>query len=173
MRYVIQATDKKIRSNTLIAIDNMSPPVSKNKTDPANSTLTDSNLTSYLQNSNNFHHEQIKQGLGKHSIVLKEVVINDKKAQKKYLEHSSNLNGPGNANDVVIAGQFPLGCPLFTDCIAGHMHGIRFIGGTPYYEGFPVLVMIDGVEVYTGSHPGIGGGAVCLDPKIRLPQLIL
>jgi len=154
MRYVIQATDKKIRSNTKIAIDNIPPPgVSKNKTDGKIKWSDD--LLAFLQSSKDFHLEQIKQGMGKTTIVLKEVVVIDKKAPSKYLGHSSNLNGPGNANDVITAGQFPVGCPVFTDCIAGHMHGIKFIGGTPYYEGLPVLVMIDGVEIYTGTHAGI------------------
>jgi TonB-dependent SusC/RagA subfamily outer membrane receptor len=146
MRYVIQATDKQVRKNTLIELDNKLPKVSGNKNAPDGNIKESDSLTAYLNFSNNFHQEQLKQGIGKHAIALKEVVIKDKK-DKKYLKHSDNLNGPGVANDIITADKLPLGCPVFKDCIVGHLHGIQYLDGNFYYGFFPTLVMIDGVEI--------------------------
>jgi hypothetical protein len=127
MQYVIQATDKNIRRNSIIEIDNAKPPVlSKNKNTPGNWIIPDSILSNYLQSSERFHHEQLKQGLGSHVIALKEVQIKEKKAPLKYLKHSSNLNGPGVADQVVTADQLPVGCPIITQCLGSVLINVKF-----------------------------------------------
>jgi hypothetical protein len=147
IRYIIQATDKQVRKNTLIEIENERPPkLGENKNAPdGNIKESDSSIV-YLDFSNNFHREQLKQGIGKHAIILKEVTIKEKK-ELKYVKHSSNLNGPGNANDVITADQIPPGCPVFKDCIVGHLHGIQYFNGNFYYGFFPTLVLLDGIEI--------------------------
>jgi hypothetical protein len=137
MRYIIQAADKKFKGNSVISIDNTMAPISKHSM----ATSTDSNfnaaLSTYRLSSDSFHTEQDKQGLGRHAIALKELAIKGKKPLK-YLEHSANLRGPGNADQVVTADQLPLGCPVFTDCMKGILYGIDFER---------VLLVIDGVTL--------------------------
>jgi TonB-dependent SusC/RagA subfamily outer membrane receptor len=156
MRYIIQATDEQVRKNTLIEINDVKPPkLSGNKNAPDGNIKESDSLTPYLNFSSNFQREQLKQGIGKQVILLKEVAIKGK-AEKKYLKHSDNLNGPGMANEVITADQLPPGCPVLTDCLAGHLHGIQFINGMPYYERLQTLVMIDGIQINAVSsdqHP--------------------
>jgi TonB-dependent SusC/RagA subfamily outer membrane receptor len=147
MRYVIQATDKQVRKNALIEIEKERPPkISENKNAPDGNIKESDSSTVYLDFNNNFHREQLKQGIGKHAIILKEVTIKEKK-ELKYVKHSSNLNGPGNANDVITADQIPPGCPIFKDCIIGHLHNIKYFNGNFYSGFFPVLVLLDGIEI--------------------------
>jgi TonB-dependent SusC/RagA subfamily outer membrane receptor len=151
MRYMIQATDKQVRKNTLIEIDKVKPPkLTGNKNAPDGTIKQSDNLITYLNFSTGFHQEQLKQGINKHAIMLKEVSVKDK-AQKKYLHHSDNLNGAGNANEVITADQLPLGCPVLVDCILGRLHGIKFVDGTPFYGNLyghmETAVFIDGVEI--------------------------
>ncbi|MGZ3767159.1 MAG: TonB-dependent receptor, partial [Mucilaginibacter sp.] len=110
----------------------------------------DSFMITYLNFSRNFHQDQQRQGIGKNTVMLKEIVIKEKR-QQKYLKGSTNLNGAGNANDVITADQLSQGCPILLDCIKGRLHGIEFVNGTPYYGNLlghmETAVMIDGVEV--------------------------
>jgi TonB-dependent SusC/RagA subfamily outer membrane receptor len=151
IRYIIQATDKELRKNTWVKIDEATPPeLNKSKNVPDRHISPAGDQLSYLNFANNFHQEQLKLGIGKHAIALKEVVIKNK-IKPKYLEHSSNLNGAGNANQVITADQLPRGCPVLTDCIAGRMGRIHFSKGTPYLIGMighnESAVFIDGVEI--------------------------
>lgn len=152
-RYIIQATDKNVKKNTLIEIDNVAPPdLKENKNIPDQYIKKAEDMMAYLALSNEFHREQLKRGIGEHDVRLKEIVIKDK-TQRKYLKNSSNLNGAGNANHVITTDQLPLGCPVLTDCITGSLGRIRFFNGTPYLTGqtgdMESAVFIDGVEVTT------------------------
>jgi TonB-dependent SusC/RagA subfamily outer membrane receptor len=151
MHYVIQAADKQLRAKTIINIDRELPPgIDKNDFANDGGAANDTDLVAFAKLNQRFHQEQIRQGIGKHSILLKEVVIKDK-GKQKYLGHSSNPNGPGNANHVITADQLPPGCLVLTDCIKGSLGRIEFYGGTPYMGGLyghmETAVFIDGVEV--------------------------
>jgi hypothetical protein len=137
MRYIIQAADKKFKGNSIINIDNTMAPISKHWVVPAVDSNFNVALPTYRLSSDSFHTEQDKQGLGRNAIPLKEVAIKSKKPLK-YLEHSANLRGPGNADQVVTADQLPLGCPVFTDCMKGILYGIDFER---------VLLVIDGATL--------------------------
>ncbi|HEX3386653.1 MAG TPA: carboxypeptidase regulatory-like domain-containing protein, partial [Mucilaginibacter sp.] len=156
MRYIIQAADKELRAKTTVTIDRKLPPaIDRNSFINDDKIADDTALIAYAELNRHFHQEQIKQGIGKHAVLLKEVVIKDK-GKQKYLGHSSNLNGPGNANHVITADQLPPGCPVLTDCITMYLGRIEFYGGTPYMGGLyghmETAVFIDGVEV-TGRPP--------------------
>jgi hypothetical protein len=58
-------------------------------------------LSSYVQNSKQFFDEQDKYGYHNKGYMLKEVVVKDKKTTP--FEHSQNLNGKGNADQVITA----------------------------------------------------------------------
>jgi hypothetical protein len=61
-------------------------------------------LMVYEQNSKRYLDELEKYGINKHRVMLKEVVIEDKKVIP--FEHSDNLNGRGNADQVLDAAYF-------------------------------------------------------------------
>lgn len=56
-------------------------------------------LSAYLASNKELYRQERKYGLINHAIVLKEVTVHDVRMPK--LKHSSNLNGPGNANLVI------------------------------------------------------------------------
>lgn len=146
-RYIIQATDKRLRQKTLIQLDRTIPPeITTNRYVPDESVNESNNLSAYFNFNKKFHQQQINRGIGKQSILLKEITVRETKI-KMAVKHSANLNGPGTANDVITAEQLPKGCLVFADCIAGHLHGIKYGGQNFYYGFFPTLVLIDGVEV--------------------------
>ena len=173
MRYVLQATDKSLRNKTVIHIDRKPPPkIGENIVLADTGTRSYAPLISYYKFNKQFQEQQIKRGFGKHTIVLNEVVIKEKTQRKKWLANSANLNGAGNANDVITADQIPLGCVSIVAAISGRLHGIQFYGGTPYLGGLvghmETSVFIDGIEVrspvmfksdYNPLNPGTTGSA--------------
>ena len=147
IRYIIQASDKEVRKKRFIDLDQHKYQKITEATVPGDTAAKgNQQLLTFFNLSNTFHQEQIKHGIGRHSIALQGVTIKDK-AEKKYLKNSGNLNGPGNANVVITADQLPLGSRTFKDAVIGHLHGIKYVNGNFYYGRFPTLVLLDGVEI--------------------------
>jgi TonB-dependent SusC/RagA subfamily outer membrane receptor len=148
MRYIIQASDKEARKKSFIAIDQHKYQKINEPTIASDSAAKENaQMLAFTNFSNTFHQQQIKQGIGSHGIALKGITVKAK-AEKKYLKNSENLNGPGNANDVVTADQLPPAAPTFKDAIIGHLHGIQYVNGNFYYGMFPSLVILDGIEIH-------------------------
>ena len=102
-------------------------------------------LSNYVQSSKDLFNQQLKYGLAKHTIVLKEVVITDKRIK---LKNSSNLNGPGNADQVLVGDQIPFGCFSLDQCLQGVLMGVVFRNGVPYStRGGMMTVSLDGVFI--------------------------
>lgn len=96
----------------------------------------------------------------KNGIMLNQVNIKAKANNPfgVHLNHSANLNGPGNA-DQVIMGDKLIGCPTLADCLVSKMHGVRIKyggDGTPVFFSIhtpialngntkPMAVLIDGI----------------------------
>ena len=77
------------------------------------------------------HNARLKQDSLKNGIQLKEVKIKSSVIHKPDLAYSANLNGPGNA-DQVIMGDALVNCVNLADCLNGKVFGIRFKGGAAY-----------------------------------------
>jgi hypothetical protein len=123
VRFIIQSRKDKNNKNVKIDLDSIgSAPVNPDKNLPAQKLNIDTDLSAYLANSRSVYNEQIKYGIGNHVIALKEVKIKD----KKVLPNSSNLNGPGNADQVVLAKDFNTGCPTIANCLQGKLIGVFF-----------------------------------------------
>ncbi|HEY4326599.1 MAG TPA: TonB-dependent receptor [Mucilaginibacter sp.] len=187
VKFVIQARTVKDRKNVQIELDDIVPQkVGPDKNAPDLVINITDGHSLFLQNSKNWYAGQLKYGLTNNSILLKEVEIKAKKINPA--EHSSNLNGPGNADQVLSGDNIASGCAQISDCLAGRLSGVVFRNGTPYLTRslhIPMNVIIDGlhadtdmlntinandiasIEVlrnieYTSIYGGQGGGGVLI-----------
>jgi len=123
-------------------------------------------LQNYLQTEKAKYEAEVKYNIGNHSALLKEVTVNTSKPKTEReikvaqaVEFSSNLNGKGNADQVVIAEDFAEGCHTLQECLAGKLLGVVFIGGYPYTNRpitfdpskrstsgrIPMMLVVDGI----------------------------
>jgi hypothetical protein len=146
VKFVIQARTDKNHKNVQIDLDDIKPQgASHYKNAPRFEVNVYDGLSNYVQASKDLFNQQMKYGLAKRTIVLKEVVIKDKRI---LLKNSSNLNGPGNADQVLVGDQIPTGCATFTQCLQGRLFFINFINGVPYStRGGSLTVCVDGVFI--------------------------
>jgi len=149
IKFVVQARTAKDRKNLEIELDNIAPqPVGKNKNSPDIQVNISDGLSPYLQNSKKLFSEQVKYGIGNHTILLKEVVIKDTRTIA--VKHSANLNGPGNADQILtykdLENMGNISLPLI---LQGRLLGVMFRGNVPYSTrgGGAMQVVIDGVYV--------------------------
>ncbi len=150
IRFVLQARNAKGGKNVDIVLDK-SPEqaVVKARNVPAAQSPVTANLIAYLKASKKRLDEEAKYGLGNHTIVLKEVVVTEKR--KPLVPHSSNLNGPGNADQIITSDMLgKLGCATIDQCLQGRLLGVIFQGGVPYSTrsmGRPMQIILDGAYV--------------------------
>jgi hypothetical protein len=149
IKFVVQARTAKDRKNLEIELDNIAPqPAGKNKNAPDIQVNISDGLSPYLQNSKKLFSEQVKYGIGNHTILLKEVVIKDTRTIA--VKHSANLNGPGNADQILtykdLENMGNISLPLI---LQGRLLGVMFRGNVPYSTrgGGAMQVVIDGVYV--------------------------
>ncbi|MGI4728673.1 MAG: hypothetical protein ACRYGB_08890 [Janthinobacterium lividum] len=187
IRFVIQARGASGRKNVEVTLDNVPPQfVTKNKNAPDVSINFNTELAGYLRNSKTQYDDLRKYGLVNRTIMLKEVTISEKKEPVK---NSANLNGSGNADQIVNGDIFrQLGCATIDQCLQGRLLGVIFRGGIPYSTrsfNQPMQIIVDGVYVesdylqvlvptdvatievlrsggYTSIYGGRGGGGVLL-----------
>ncbi|MES2278724.1 MAG: MG2 domain-containing protein [Bacteroidota bacterium] len=148
VRFIVQARTAKDGKNVEIELNSVGvPPVTKNKNAPDIEVSTSSVLSNYLQNSKNQYQEQLKYGLGNHVTALKEVVITEKK--KSVIENSNNLNGAGNADQVIKSDQLST-CPTLEMCLNGRASFVTFRAGLAYSTrspNTPMLIVLDGMSM--------------------------
>jgi hypothetical protein len=185
VRFVVQARTSKNKKDVDIKMDNITPESTSGNNAGFDVNVSD-NLSVYAQNSKQLYDEQRKNGLGNHVISLQEIIIREKKENARY---SSNLNDPGNADQVIQGKEiWGLGCAHLADCLAVRLVGVVFKNGIPYstrdlYR--PMQLIVDGVYTdpgyinslnyvdiqsieilrsgeYTSIYGGSGGGGVFL-----------
>jgi TonB-dependent SusC/RagA subfamily outer membrane receptor len=148
IRLIIQARNAKNKRDVVIHIDSISPPISGNNKNAAAMQVSISDtLSVYAKSSKQLYDMQRRYGVGNHVITLREVIIREKKVA---LKHSANLNGPGNADQVLLARDFRnFGCANLSDCLQGRLLGVIFNNGIPYTtRGYrPMQLIVDGVYV--------------------------
>lgn len=117
----------------------------------------------YAQHSAEEFENWVKQGFKTKVNVIEEVRVDVTVARiKEVTKHSSNLNGPGNADYVVTMYELE-NCINITTCLLGKLPGVMFENGWPYLlnsmfttgasvngGGSPrMLVVVDGLEFGT------------------------
>jgi len=145
-KFVVQARDEKGKKNVEIVLDEVPrQQVSKNKNAPDISLDTNQSMDVYLKNTQKRFEELIKAGKMDNSILLDNVNITVEK--KNPAEHSSNLNGPGNADQVLSAEDLNT-CSNLRICLQGRLMGVIFKNGIPYStrsQNIPMQIIVDGM----------------------------
>jgi hypothetical protein len=146
LKFLIQARNAKNKRDVVIKMDTVPPPTASNYKNAADIAVnTGGAVTVYAQNNKQLYFEQMKAGLGNHVITLKEVLIKEKRIA---LKHSANLNGPGNADQVLLSKDLVnYGCIRLADCLQGRLLGVLFNNGVPVTTrgGGRMLIVIDGM----------------------------
>jgi hypothetical protein len=149
IKFVIQARTAKDRKNLDITLDNVTPqPVGPNKNAPDIQVNINDGASAYLLNSKKLYDEQVKYGIGNHTIVLKEVVIREKRENP--FKNSANLNGAGNADQTLTSKDLQYGGGMLSQVLQGRLNFVIFKGGTPYStrsQNTPMQIVLDGVYV--------------------------
>jgi hypothetical protein len=150
VRFLVQARTAKNGKNIQVDIDNVQQaPTADFKNEPDFLQNGDEGSLAFLRNSNAVYANNIKYGINGRSILLKEVVIKDKRQTP--LKNSENLNGPGNADQVIRAeDQVFAGCADIADCLQGRLFGVVFKNDTPYLVRSlhrPMQIILDGLYV--------------------------
>jgi TonB-dependent SusC/RagA subfamily outer membrane receptor len=148
IRFIVQARTANNKKDVKILLDTIPPGTTfRSGNNPELGIDNRDSLTVYTQASRLLYNAQRQAGVGNHIIPLAEVIIREKKIA---LKHSANLNGPGNADQVLLARDFRnFGCAYLSDCLQGRLLGVTFRNGVPYStRGYrPMQVIIDGVYV--------------------------
>jgi len=148
VKFVIQARNAKDGKNVEIDLDGVSPQiVTTNKNAGDIEVNVNSTLMPYLQNSKTQYDDFLKYGLANKTIMLKGVTISDKK--KSIAPNSDNLNGAGNADQVITSDKLEA-CATLTQCLLGKAYFITFRNGMAYSNrspNTPMLVVLDGMSM--------------------------
>ena len=119
-KFIIQSKTIKDKKNIKLEIDQQGPTLADNgKRFPNPNNNANDSLSVYLANSKKKIEVEIKYNFGKHTKVLKEVVIK----AKKPVSNSSNLNGAGNADHIITAKDMETGCPVMSACLGEKLKG--------------------------------------------------
>ncbi|MDB5086144.1 MAG: TonB-dependent receptor [Mucilaginibacter sp.] len=137
----IQARTANGGKDVKIELDTIAPPLlGTNKDAPDMQVNIYDGLVPLLQNRKNYYDNQLNYGNPNHAIPLKEVVIRERKEPPAMLKHSDNLNGPGNADAVILASDiYKMACRSLADCLRLN---IKIPTDLKW-----VLVIIDGVSM--------------------------
>lgn len=147
-KFIITATSKKDKNRLDIDLDEMDIPINdSNKNFPE---IMNHINTKYLENINStqtYFSELEKAGLMSRSIQLEEVKIT-RTNKKKIVQNSSNLNGSGNA-DQVLTEEDLANCFTLEQCLAGRLAGVRWQNGIPYStrSNGPMQIVLDGMYI--------------------------
>lgn len=161
--YVVNATDAKGSNDVKIKMDSsVAPQVMVKTGEPFAGTKFSSVMLTYLKNSNDQFIEMRKHGLLKNNTsTLKEVVVKTKTLTKiqEAVAPSANLNGPGNADQVLTYMDLN-NCATLAACLPGKIRGVYlkkvFDVETKTWAtlafssiGFdaPMLIIVDGMEM--------------------------
>ncbi len=149
IRFVIQARGTNGKKNVEVTLDQVPPQlVTKNKNSPNVTVNVNTELAGYLRNSKAQYDDLRKYGLANRTIVLKEVTISEKKAP---LKNSSNLNGAGNADQIIRSDDYHFSdYPTIDQALQGRLLGVIFRNGIAYSTrsfNRPMLVVVDGAYV--------------------------
>lgn len=103
----------------------------------------------YLDNLNaskEYFAELERLGVKEKAILIDEVVVT--RRRQKASEYSNNLNGPGNADQILSAEDLST-CTTLEMCLSGRLTGVYFQAGVPYNTrgNVPMQIILDGMYI--------------------------
>ncbi len=147
-KFVVQARDEWGRRNVEVQLDETpGQQVTRNRNAPDATVNVNQSISAYLKNTQEQFEEMEKYGLKERTILLEEVKVT-REAEKSKVRHSSNLNGPGRADQVITADEMMMGCVTLDICLQGRLMGVVFRSGVPYStRSFdqPMQIVLDGM----------------------------
>ena len=146
-RFVIQSKKSNDKKNVQIEVDSVPyPPIVSNKLTTYQNTNTDTVYSTYSKISKAKYNQEIKYGIGNHINQLKEVQIRSKKP----LLNSSNLNGAGNAEQILLMKDYKISAPTIASFLQGKLNLVdvlldQYGVGSFYFRSAKMAVYVDGV----------------------------
>jgi len=154
--FVVQARDERGRKHLDIILDEVPrQSVTPNVNAPEVEVNVSSSMSDYLMRSKSQHDELVQHGLRERTVLIEAVEIKADPAaeRRERLKHSSNLNGPGQADQVIMAEEL-MSCSDLSVCLQGRLVGVIFRNGVPYSTRSPqtpMTVIMDGMEMGEGD----------------------
>lgn len=149
VKFIVTGDGPKEKKRVDVVIDNpLTPPPNASKDQPLLLNDINTTLLTQLKNSQQFLGELEAAGIIEKSIRLEEVQVNRVRTTKAD-KNSRNLNGPGNADQVISADELS-GCATFAQCLNGRLNGVIFRNGIPYSTrsmNSPMQVVLDGMYI--------------------------
>lgn len=154
--FVVQARDERGRKHLDIILDEVPrQSVTTNVNAPEVEVNVSSSMSDYLMRSKSQYDELVQHGLRERAVLIEAVEIRADPAaeRRERLKHSSNLNGPGQADQVIMAEDL-MSCSDLSVCLQGRLVGVIFRNGVPYSTRSPetpMTVIMDGMEMSEGD----------------------
>lgn len=145
-RFVIQARNEKGKREVQIKLDVVPGQlITTNKNTGDIEVNVNEQLKNYLQNSDDYFNELTKRGMLSRTIQLKKVEI---VGEKRKVENSANLNGPGRADNIITAKDLE-NTPVLSFYLTGRIPGITVRNGNAYLRqsGAPMSIVLDGMQM--------------------------
>ncbi|MBD1433383.1 TonB-dependent receptor plug domain-containing protein [Sphingobacterium sp. DN00404] len=149
IKFLVTAKDEKGRNNIdIIVPEETSPSIGPNKNAPGEQNNVNATFVDELIHSKKYFSGLEAQGLMEKSIAIQEVIVTAQRPRHKASERSANLNGPGNADQVISAEDLET-CTTLEMCLNGRLMGVMFRNGIPYTTrgGGEMQVILDGMYV--------------------------
>lgn len=145
IKFLLSAKDQKGKNNIDITTDPfIAPPANLSRHAPLVKNDINRVYHQPFEAAKAFYKELESKGLMENVLNIEAVTVTARKP--KAAEHSSNLNGPGNADQVLSADDLST-CATLEMCLTGRLVGVYFQGGQPYNTrgNVPMQVVLDGM----------------------------
>lgn len=143
-KFVVQARTEKGKKHLKIKLDTLGRQQISKMNDHTLSIRSQKDEDAFVENNKDRLAQQLNR-LQK-GIVLSDVVVEGKKSK---VSHSANLNGAGNADQVITEEQLS-NCSTLEMCLQGLVRGVIFRNGVPYSTrspNSPMTIVVDGMEM--------------------------
>lgn len=148
IKFIMTAKSEKDKNRLDIELDEIQAPAEGlNKNLPEVINHVNSKYLGNIKSTQAYFAQLEAAGLKQRSIQLEEVKIT-RTNLKKSVSNSSNLNGPGNA-DQVLTEEDLTNCSTLEQCLAGRLTGVIWRNGIPYNirSNGPMQVVLDGMYI--------------------------
>lgn len=148
VKFLITAKDNKGKNNIdILFTDYEKPLISKSRNSIAELNNINAKLQQEIEAGKSYFSSLESQGLMEKAVIIEEITVN-RRVIKKASEHSSNLNGSGNADQIINADDLAT-CTTLDACLNGRLMGVMFQNGKPHSTrgGGEMQVILDGMYI--------------------------